>query len=167
MRTLLLVAVSIAVLTGSSVTPVFGQSPSIEGVWEGTSTVLTGGPSPSSNPKRQPSIHIYTKGYWMITSQDAAVPMPPRTAPPPLKTPGNPTDAEKIALYDFWAPVIAQAGRYEKKGNTVIQYIDVAKGAPGGKSTMEVRVEDGGKTLVEIVQNANGSVLTRRFRRLE
>lgn len=166
MRTFL-VAITIAVLTGWSVTPLFGQTPSIEGVWEGVSAATTGGPNASNNPKRQPNIHIYTKGYWMATAQDAAVPMPQRKAPAPLKTPGKPTDAEKIALHDFWAPLIANAGRYERNGNSVVQYNDVSKGAGGTKNTLEVKLEDGGKTLIETVKNADGSVLTRRFRRLE
>lgn len=164
MRTSL--AVVIVGLAMSAV-PLFAQTPSIEGVWEGTSIATTGGANPSSNDKRLPNLHIYTKGYWMVLSQDAAVPTPPRTAPPPLKTPGQPTDAEKIARHDFWAPVTANAGRYELKGNTLIQYSDVNKGAAGGKNTMQVRLEDGGKTLVEVVTNQNGTVTTRRYRRLE
>jgi hypothetical protein len=103
----------------------------------------------------------------MILAQDQAVPLPPRKALPPLKTPGKPTDAEKLAAYELWAPVVAQAGRYEIKGNMVMQHLDITKGVGGGPNPVEVRIEDGGKTLIETVKNANGSQLIRRYTRLE
>lgn len=143
-------------------------APSIEGVWVGTSAVTTGA-NASTNPKRLPNIHIYSKGYYSVLAQDAAGPRPPRQAPPPVKTPGKPTDAEKIALYEFWAPVTAHSGTYEVKGNMLIQRQMVNKGVVG-VGTVELRFEDGGKTRIEIARSAPGqpaSELRRTFTRLE
>ena len=148
-------------------------TPSIEGVWEGVSSVSTGA-NAGNNPKRLPNFHIYTKGYYTVLAQDPAAgtggQQPPRKVPPPLKTPGKPTDAEKIALYEFWAPITAITGTYEIKGNMLTQHPVVAKTAPGAANTIEFRLEDGGKTLVEIAKNAPGqpaSEATRRYRRIE
>jgi hypothetical protein len=149
----------------------FGQSgstSSIEGVWRGTSAVTTGA-NASSNMNRQPMLLIYTKGYYAVVAQDGPVPLPPRTPPPPLQTPGKPTDAEKIARYQVWAPVIAQAGTYELKGNVVTQRNLVAKG-PLTVVVREVRLEDGGKTMVEIQKSASGQPVSetrRTFTRVD
>jgi hypothetical protein len=139
----------------------------------GTSVVTTGA-NAGNNPKRLPNYHIYTRGYYTVTAQDPAGgpggARPPRQAPPPMKTPGKPTDAEKIALYEFWAPVVAITGTYEIKGNTIIQRPIVAKGAPGARGVIEFRLEDGGKTLIEIARSAPGqpvSETTRRYTRVE
>jgi len=43
---------------------------------------------------------IYTKGYYAVVAQDAAVPLPPRKAPAPPQKADELTDAEKIAGYD-------------------------------------------------------------------
>ncbi len=141
---------------------------SVEGVWVGTTTVVTGAGA-STNPKRQTNFHIYTKGYYTVMAQDAGVALPTRKAPPPMKTPGKPTDAEKAALYDFWAPVIAQTGTYEVKGNTITQRDLVAKGTPGER-TVEFRIENGGKTLLEIAKSAPGQPVSetrRTYTRVE
>ena len=152
-------------------TPATGQS--IQGVWEAVSGVTTGA-NPSSNLKRLPSIYVYTKGYYALLAQDpgsgAGGTRPPRQAPPPLKTPGQPTDAEKIALYEFWAPATGIGGTYEVKGNMLTQHPVVSKGAVGAGNTFEFRLEDGGKTLIEIARSAPGQPVSetrRTFRRLE
>ena len=139
-----------------------GTTPSIEGVWRGISATTTGA-NASSNPKRQPMLLIYTKGYYAVVAQDAAVPLPPRQAPAPPKNPAQLTDAEKIARYDFWQPVIAQAGTYSLKGNIVTQQNMVAKGALT-TVVREVRLEDGGKTMVEIQKSAPGQPVSETRR---
>jgi hypothetical protein len=56
-----------------------------------------------------------------VIAQDSDGRQLPRQVPPPLKTAGKPTDAEKIALYELWAPVVADAGTYELRGSILIQ----------------------------------------------
>src|SRR5712691_3108150 len=71
-------------------------TPSIEGVWKGTSTVTTGA-NVSANPNRQPNILIYTKGYYSLISENAgAVPRPPRAVLAPPRDANKLTDAEKL-----------------------------------------------------------------------
>ena len=47
---------------------------------------------------------IDTKRHYSVLAQDGDGRQQPREVPPPFKTPGKPTDAEKIALYEHWAP---------------------------------------------------------------
>src|SRR5437763_16688454 len=94
------------------------SKPPIEGVWKGISMVPTGA-NASTNPDRQPGILIFTKNYYSIVSQDAAVPLPARKDVAPAKDPNHLTDAEKVARFDLWAPVVAQSGTYTVKGSTL------------------------------------------------
>jgi hypothetical protein len=140
----------------------------VEGVWQGTSTVVTGA-NPATNPKRLPNIQIYTRGHYAFVAQDGTTAIPPRQAPPALKVPGKPSDAEKLALYNYWLPVGAAAGSYEVNGNMLTQHQVVAKGVPTD-ATFESRLEDGGKRWVHIIKSAPGeptSETRRTLTRLE
>ena len=88
---------------------------SVEGVWQGVSVSVTGADA-YTIPNRLPMMIIYTKRHYSVLAQDGDGRQSPRQVPPPLKTPGKPTDAEKIALYELWAPVVADSGTYELKG---------------------------------------------------
>jgi hypothetical protein len=144
-------------------------APSIEGVWKGVSVVVTGAET-YTVPNRLPMMIIYTKRHYSVLAQDGDGRQLPRQTPPPLKTPGKPTDAEKIALYELWAPVVADAGTYELKGTTLIQHQIVNKGGPLVERVREIRIEDGGNTMVEITKSDPGQPerQTRRiFTRME
>ncbi|HMG33992.1 MAG TPA: hypothetical protein VKM94_08650 [Blastocatellia bacterium] len=113
-----------------SASAAFAQTKSpIEGVWKVTEVVLPG-TSPSdkgttiSNP--QPGLFIFTKGYY---SQLFVRGDKPRAEVEPPKDPQNPTDAEKIALFQQWGPFIANSGTYEMKGATISMKPIVAKSA--------------------------------------
>jgi hypothetical protein len=166
---LVAMAVSLGMLAvvESQSTPATPQS--VEGVWKGVSVVVTG-PGGYTIPNRLPMMIIYTKKHYSVLAQDADGRQTPRQVPPPLSTPGKPTDAEKIARYEFWAPVVADAGTYELRGSTLIQRQIVNKDGPPIERTREIAIEDGGKTLVEITKGAPGQPAreTRRtFTRLE
>lgn len=61
----------------------------------------------------------------------------------------------------------AQAGT-SVKDPMLTQRPLVAKGVAGNPGTIEVRLEDGGNTLVEIARSPDGKAqTTRRYRRLE
>jgi CHAT domain-containing protein/tetratricopeptide (TPR) repeat protein len=142
---------------------------SIEGVWKGVSVVVTG-PNGYTIPNRLPMMIIYTKRHYSVLAQDGDGRQQPRQVPPPLRTPGKPTDAEKIALYELWAPVVADAGTYEVRGSTLIQRQIVSKAGTPIERTREVTIEDGGQTLVEITKGAPGQPdreTRRTFTRLE
>ncbi len=153
----------------------------IEGVWKGTSVVVTGANASSPNTP-QPNIYIYTSGYYSIMTQDGgAVPAPARPVLAPPKDPNKLTDAEKLARYEHWAPGVAQAGRYEVKGTSLYQYALVAKGQSadiitrnqtGNLGTVapnsELVFSNGNNTMVRIVKSADGKTETRRtYTRLE
>jgi len=144
-------------------------APSVVGVWKGLSAVTTGA-NASTNMNRLPMLIMYTKGYYSVVAQDSAVSRPARQAPPPPKDPSKLTDSEKIARYELWLPVIAQSGTYEVKGNMLTQRDIVAKAATPTSRVVEIRFEDGGKTMIETLRSVPGqpvSETVRRFTRLE
>ena len=181
MRVFLLAGALVGV-AASAVTAACTQAPPpspIEGVWKGVSTVTTG-ENASSNPNRLPNIFIYTKGYYAIVRQDGGVPLPPRPVLDPPKDLSKLTDAEKLARYEHWDPVAANAGRYEVKGTTLYQYDLVAKSQTadivarnqtGNLGTVAPNSElefQGRTTMVQITMSADGKSVTRRtYTRLE
>ena len=97
----------------------FGQAravaPSVVGVWTLAETVSTGA-NAVTNTNLQPSLFIFTNKHYSVLSVNSTQPRPKFG---PLKTPGKPTDAEKIARYEQWEPFTANAGTYEIKGTTL------------------------------------------------
>ena len=177
-----LAAAAIAGVVASAATVAFTQAkppatPSIEGVWQGTSTVVTG-PSPSSNPNRQPNLIIYAKKHYSLLTQDGGVRLSRRPVLAPPKDPNNLTDAEKLARYEHWAVVGASSGTYEVKEGRVFQYPVVAKDqtdftanpvstGTAGIVGAELKFE-GDNTMVQIGTSADGQTITRRtYTRLE
>ena len=167
-------AISLGILAPTTNVELLSQSgsataQSIEGVWKGVSVVVTGA-NGYTIPNRLPMMIIYTKRHYSVLAQDSDGRQTPRPVPPPLNTPGKPTDAEKIARYEFWAPIVADAGTYELRGSTLIQRQMVNKDGPLIERRREITIEDGGQTLVEITKGAPGQPAreTRRtFTRLE
>ncbi len=167
-------AISLGLLASTTNVELLSQSgsataQSIEGVWKGVSVVVTGA-NGYTIPNRLPMMIIYTKRHYSILAQDGDGRQQPRQVPPPVRTPGQPTDAEKIALYELWAPVVADAGTYEVRGSTLIQRQMVSKAGTPIERTREVTIEDGGQTLVEITKGAPGQPdreTRRTFTRLE
>jgi Lipocalin-like domain len=128
---------------------------SLQGVWKVVEVQVIGGNNPRTNTAPQPAVYIFTKGHYSIQAINADK---PRTAIPP-PTPGAPplTDAQKIALYDHWAPFTSNAGTYTVKGTTITTKALVAKneGVIGGEGqTREFKLE--GQTLWLIAKPAAG-----------
>lgn len=117
----------------------------VEGVWKVVEVIV-----PPKNPAEkgttitnpQPSLVIYTKGYYSLVAVRGTQ---PRAASAPAKDPENLTDAEKIARYEQWNPLIANAGTYEVKGSTLLLHPIVAKNVEvmtsGTPITWELKVE--------------------------
>ena len=103
---------------------------SLEGVWKVTKVVQAG--VVNTNP--QPSLLIFTRGYYSTTRVTASE---ARKQSPAPKDPAHLTDAEKIAFYNEWAGYGASAGTYEVKGNTIINHNIVAKMVRGMTLTEE------------------------------
>jgi hypothetical protein len=101
------------------------KAASVEGVWKITNVVITGA-NPVNVPHPQENLYIFARGHYanvQVTGDK------PRTASPAFKEPGKPTDAEKLARYDEWAPFGAQGGTYAVKGGKLTRTPIVAKAA--------------------------------------
>ena len=109
--------------SGAAAAGAKGKAASIEGVWKVTNVVITGA-NPVTIPHPQESLYIFSRGHYanvQVTGDK------PRTASPAFKDPAKPTDAEKLARYDEWAPFGAQAGTYAVKGAKLTRTPIVAK----------------------------------------
>lgn len=122
----------------------------LEGVWKVAEVVV-----PPSSPTEkgttittpQPGLLIFTKDYYSGMAVTAAQARP--TLDPP-KDPQNLTEAEKIARYDHWRQFLANAGKYEVKGSTLVMHTMVAKNVSVMTSTTPITWEfkmDGANAL--------------------
>jgi hypothetical protein len=130
----------------------FAQAASIEGVWKLTRIERTGAnPLTLANP--QPGYTIYSHGYYATVTDNSTT---PRKASPPPKDPNNPSDADKLARFDEWAPTQAQAGTYELKGATLTRHPQVAKNvnAMASPNVQEITIK--GNTLTMVSQAPAG-----------
>jgi len=100
-----------------------GKAASIEGVWKVSNVVITGA-NPITVTSPQPSLYIFDRGYFALVQVTGDK---PRTATPAFKDPAKPTDAEKLARYEEYAPFGAQAGTYVLKGGKLTRTATVAK----------------------------------------
>jgi hypothetical protein len=100
-----------------------GVAPSIEGVWK-IAEIVTTGANAATISSPQPSLIIFTRGYYSYLRVDGTKPRP-KFDPP--KDPNKLTDAEKNARYEQWDPFTAQAGTYHVKGATLTRRPLVAK----------------------------------------
>jgi hypothetical protein len=174
MRAFLVAAAVVGVVSSAS-NVVISQnkangSQSLEGVWKATAIEVTGA-NASVNANRQPSLVIYTKKYFSVITLDGSVPLPPRSQLTPPKDPNHLTDAEKLARYEAWLPVVAQSGTYEVNGNVLVQHRLISKD-PGSMNTdggpIEFKIE--GDTLIQTTKSAPGqpaSQTHRTYTRLE
>jgi hypothetical protein len=150
-------AFGLAVAVVSSAAPqaafAAGKAPSIEGVWKVTDVTVTGA-NPMANPSPQASLYIFSHGHYVYVADTSRT---PRTTAS-VKDPANPTDAEKVAKYQEWSPVVAQGGTYVVKGATLIRQPTVAKNVaaigPEGKAESEIKLT--GNTLVMISKSPAG-----------
>lgn len=108
---------------------------SFEGVWR-VSKVVQGG---VVNINPQPSLYMFSRGYYSALRVNGNE---PRKQAPAPKDPTHLTDAEKIALYDEWAPYAASGGTYEVKGDTMINHNLLAKMVRGMTLTEEATISD-------------------------
>ena len=121
------------------------QKTPVEGAWKIAERIV-----PGTNPrakgvattyKNLPSLIIFTRGYYsqVYMSEDES-----RAALPRPKDAQNLTDAEKIARYESWRPVFANAGTYEIKGSTLTIRAIVSKAANqmrGESHSVEFKLE--------------------------
>ena len=126
---------------------VFAQATLLRGTWRLEEEVITGAnPSTTPGPRGQ---GILTDTHYCVVSAPSRQPLSP------LKTPGKPTDAEKITAADHWAPVVAECGTYELKGTTLTMRPYSSMSDPAQVSTHGVKFE-GSKTCWVFTKFASG-----------
>ncbi len=97
----------------------FAQTKSpVEGVWKVTEWIENG----KTNTNPQPGLIIFTRGHYSV-----AILMASRTDSIPPDAGREPTDAEKIGLFEQWKWFVGISGSYEVKGSTVVMRPIVAK----------------------------------------
>lgn len=156
-----LVFALLALLPAISVAQQGATSP-IDGVWRITEETTTGA-NATSNKSPQPSLLIFARGHYSWISLGGTT---ARKQRPAVATPGKPTDAEKIAAYEEWGPVTANAGTFEVKGSTLSRRLLVAKnvGPMTAKDPTlhEFKIE--GDTLWLVQKTQSGETRTRLTR---
>jgi hypothetical protein len=132
----------------------FSQTSPIDGVWKITEVVSTGA-NAATNATPQPSLIIFARGHYSWVSVQGPA---PRTESPAPKDAAKFTDAEKIARYDEWNRLTAQAGTFVVKGTTLTRHALVAKNvgvmSPKNSDSREFKLE--GNTLWLTSRSAAG-----------
>jgi hypothetical protein len=124
------------------------QAPNrLEGVW-----LIVERVTPAANPRAmgvevvsinpQPGLIIFTRGHY----SEVYLGGPPRAVTPSPVEPLNLSDAEKIAKYEEWRPLTANAGTYEVSGSVLTRHPLVAKNVEvltrPTRIPLELRFED-------------------------
>ena len=102
----------VAVVVALVLTQGTAQAQSIQGTWQ-----LTAGSAADGTPWASHD-GLWTVGerhysYVLVFSPEERQPLPP------LETPGQPTDAERIAFVNHLGPFFAEAGTYDFSGTTI------------------------------------------------
>ena len=127
------------------------QAPSLQGAWRVTEVISTG-PNASKSP--QPGLYLFTKRHYSIVSVGGTA---PRKDPGAPADPTKLTDAEKLARYEVWDTLTANAGTYTVSGSTLTTQPLVAKNPSvmaGPAATREFKID--GNTLTLIQKSAAG-----------
>lgn len=111
MRALLKAAAAVGIVASAASVGLGQGKPSIQGVWRTTSVVTTGA-NPTTDTDIPASMVIFTRNHYSVVEMSNARQFP---SPPPPKVAGKLTDAEKVARYEDWLPVVAISGTYESK----------------------------------------------------
>lgn len=137
----------------------------VEGVWKiaerivpGTHPLAKGVTITNTNP---PSLIIFTRGHYSQVYLGSAE---SRTAVARAKDPQNLTDAEKIARFEQWRPLFANAGTYEIRGSTLSINPIVAKNANqmNGSHAVEFKLE--GPNTLWLIPTAEESTTEPRIK---
>lgn len=130
MRRIYLLAASLLLVSSVGAGNAAAQSQSkspVEGVWKVAEVVVpaaTAAEKATTITNPQPSLIIFTRRHYSNLTLRG---QQPRSAVAPAKDPQNLTDAEKIARFEEWRTLVANAGTYEIKGSTLIRRPTVAK----------------------------------------
>jgi hypothetical protein len=142
-------------------------APSLQGAWRVSEIVVTGA-NASTNSNPQPGLWLFTKQHYSIITVSGTAPRKDFGAP---RDTAKLTDAEKIARYEVWDVLTANAGTYQVSGNTFTTRPMVAKNPAamaGPGATREFKIE--GNTLTVVQKSGTGqpaSEIRTRLTRVE
>jgi hypothetical protein len=139
------VGIAFVLALGAGPAAFAAPAPKGDGVWKITKVVITGaGAQTIDHP--QPNLLVVYKGYYsqVVDTNSAA-----RSAPPAAKNPAKLTDAEKLARYEEWSHLTANAGTFEPKGDMTVVHRLAAKSVSvvGTSRTENVRVDGNTMTI--------------------
>ena len=128
-------------------------TPSLQGAWRVTETIVTGDGA-EVNKAPQPGLIIFTKQHYSMVLIDAPS---PRKDFGVAANPNKLTDAEKLARFEAWDVLTANSGTYQLKGNTLTTRPLVAKNPAvmtGPAQNREFKIE--GNTLTLVLKSPAG-----------
>jgi hypothetical protein len=148
----LLAALALAIPGDAASAPPKLTAKALEGVWKVTKVVRTGF-NAGTDDHPQPSLQIFSRGYYSLVRDNSAE---PRKAAPDPKDFARLTDAEKLAKYEEWAPFAASAGPYEIRGNTIVTHNLIAKQVKGVGLTEEATIRFEGAAFTATAKSPPG-----------
>ena len=145
----------------------------LQGVWRAQEVVVVGGVNPRTIKNPQPHLRIYTPRHYSMVEIRTPNGERRRAVAQAGEISSKLTDAQKLERYEEWAPLAANSGTYEVKGNTITHRAIVAKNeavmsAPAGTANQPTEFKIDGNTLWLTIRNAQTKAETRvRYTRLE
>ena len=148
----------VAVVVALVLTQGIAQAQSVQGTWQLMAVSAADG-TPMASHDGLLTVGERHYSYVMVVSLEERQPLPP--------LPGQPTDAERIAVLDHLAPFLAQAGTYDLSGTTITFHPIAAnvEGLDGYQDAIFELQFEGDDRVTAIGPNANQSRWT--FTRVE
>ncbi len=132
---------------------------SLEGVWR--IVERTDSEFPQNTGTGRISLFVLTEKHYAVLVVQSNQPLPQVE----VATPGAPTDAEKLALYERMNLFAANGGTYEFDGTTLVRTPTVSS---GGIGTLTTKIEfEGNDTMWQITSLANSGERRAKYERLE
>ncbi len=130
---------------------------SLEGAWQTTEVMITGGDDEGTNTDPEPSLLIFTGTHYSTMRNIGSR---------PSTTEGEPlTDEQVIAAYRSFR---ANTGTYEASGSKIMYHVMVARGPTFAGATPEVEYRiEGDKLMTTSAPNDEGVVTHVTYTRLE
>ena len=164
------VLLSVALLTlacaqGASTPSLEGQgdsAPSLEGAWRIVQRSDTANADLDGTGSL--SLFILTKEHYAVMSVQSNQPRPVVE----VATPGEPTDAEKLALFERMNLFVGNAGTYEFDGTTLVRHQTVTTGVLAGATPITTEIEfDGNNAMWQITKLEPSGERRTKYERVE
>ncbi len=143
-------------LGGLFLAPFVQAQGSLEGAWQTTEIMITGGDNEGTNTEPEPSLLIFTGTHYSTMRNVGSR---------PSNTEGEPlTDEQVIAAYRSFR---ANTGTYEASDSKIMYHVMVARGPTFAGATPEVEYQIEGDKLMTTATNDEGVVTLVTYTRLD